>query len=250
MKDAVCIVTGGGSGIGRATAIKLARQGAIPVLVGRTTAKLDGVGREIDSLGGKAVVEPCDVTDVSGMQRLVERVLRRHKRIDVLVNNAGSSSRNRTILTTTPQEAEELLRVNLLGPFFLTQAVLPEMLKQGRGTIINVSSVAGLSPSRLGGPIYSAAKAALLSFTRYLNVEMSNSGIRACCIIPGEVDTPTLENRPIPVPERDRSTMLTPEDVADAVVLAVTAPHRALVEEIVIRPRHQRDSSRELVAPF
>ena len=250
MKDKVCIITGGGSGMGRATAIKLAQQGAITVLMGRTKAKLEEVHREIESLGGKAEVAPCDVRDVEAVRRLAESTLERHGRIDVLVNNAGSSSKHRTTLTTTPQEAEDVVRVNLMGPFFLTQAVLPSMLEAKSGTIVNVSSMAALSPSRLGGPIYSAAKAALLSFTRFLNVEFKNSGVRACCIIPGESNTATIDNRPVPPSPEARTNMLTPEDVADAVVLAITSPHRVLVEEIVITPRVQRDVSKELVPPF
>ena len=170
-------------------------------------------------------------------------------RIDVLVNNAGSSSRNRTTLTTTPEEAEDMARVNLLGPFSLCQAVIPSMLKRESGTIVNVSSLAAISPSRLGGSFYSAVKAGFLNFTRFLNVEFQNTGIRATCILPGEADTPTLDNRPTPPPLEARASMLRPEDVADAIVLAIASPQRASVEEIIVRPRHQRDFSAELQPP-
>ena len=95
-----------------------------------------------------------------------------------------------------------MMRVNLMGPFFLTQAVLPGMLARKSGTIVNVSSLAATNPSRVGGSFYGAVKAGLLNFTRYLNIELENSGVRACCILPGEVDTPTLENRPV-VPDAD-----------------------------------------------
>ena len=249
MKDTVCIVTGAGSGIGRATAIKLAEKAATIVLVGRTVAKLDSVRKEIETRGGVATTEPCDVADLDAVRRLPQTVLETHGRIDVLVNNAGSSSRNRTTLTTTPEEAEHMARVNLLGPFFLTQAVLPHMLDKNRGTIVNVSSLAATSPSRLGGAFYSAVKAGLRNFTQYLNIELQNTGIRATSILPGEVDTPTLEARPTPPPSEARATMLRPEDVADAIVLAIVSPHRATVEEIIVRPRHQRDTSAELVPP-
>ena len=249
MRDLVCIVTGGGSGIGRAAAIKLAQHGAIPVLAGRTQATLDAVRREIESQSGTALAEPCDVTDLNAVRRLAETVVDGQGRIDVLVNNAGASSRHRTTLTTTAQEAEDLVHVNLLGPFFLAQAVLPHMLKANNGTIVNVSSMAGLRPSLLGGPIYSAAKAGLLSLTRYLNVEFGNRGVRACCIMPGEVDTDALDSRPVPPPPEARATMLASEDIANAIILAIASPNRTLVEEIIIRPRVIRDFSQELISP-
>ncbi len=250
VKDSICIVTGAGSGIGEAASLMLADSGARVVLVGRTLSKLERVRREIDARGGAADVRPCDVGGVSAVRSLAQGVLGDYGRVDVLVNNAGFSSRNRTTLTTTPEEAEAMMRVNLMGPFFLTQAVLPGMLQRNRGMIVNVSSLAATSPSRVGGAFYSAVKAGLLNFTRYLNVELENSGVRACCILPGEVDTPTLENRPV-VPGADaRSTMLSAGDVAEAVLLAAASPHRSLVEEITVRPSFRRDLSGELMDPL
>jgi short-subunit dehydrogenase len=250
LKGKVCIITGAGSGIGRSASIKLARSGATIFLVGRTTSKLEQVRQEIQSQDGSAVTTPCDVADVHAVRSLVGDVLKSHGRIDVLVNNAGYSTRNRTTLSVTPEEADEIVRVNLTGPIFFTQAVLPTMLKQKSGTIVNVSSGAALTPSRLSGPVYSAAKAGLVNFTRYLNIELQNSGVRACCIIPGEVNTPIMEKRPVPPSQEARATMLSADDVADAIVLAVTAHDRALVEEVVIRPRAQRDVTCELQKPY
>ena len=250
MKGSVCIVTGAGSGIGEAAALMLAERGARVVLVGRTASKLERVRRAIEANGGAADARPCDVGDVESARGLAEGVLGDYGAVDVLVNNAGASSRNRTTLTTTPDEAEAMMRVNLLGPFFLAQAVLPGMLARKRGTIVNVSSVAGTNPSRIGGAFYGAVKAGLLNFTRYLNVELENSGVRACCILPGEVDTPAMENRPVVPDAEARATMLAAEDVAEAVLLAVASPHRSLVEEITVRPTYRRDMSREMMDPF
>ncbi len=250
MKGSVCIVTGAGTGIGEAASLMLAERGAAVVLVGRTASRLERVRRAIQDKGGVADARACDVGDVEAVRGLAEGVLADYGRVDVLVNNAGASSRNRTTLKTTPAEAEAMMRVNLVGPFFLAQAVLPAMLARKRGAIVNVSSIAGANPSRIGGAFYGAVKAGLLNFTRYLNVELENSGVRACCILPGEVDTPAMENRPV-VPDADaRATMLAAEDVAEAILLAVSSPHRSLVEEITVRPTYRRDMSREMMDPF
>ena len=197
MKGQVCIVTGAGSGIGEATAVKLAAMGAAPVLVGRTMAKLEAVRDRIESAGGSASVIAADITNHEDIRRVAEGTLQEHGRIDVLINNAGFSSRNRTTLTLTPEEAEAVFRVNLIGPLFLTQAVLPAMVEAGSGTIVNVSSVAGKQASLLSGPIYGPAKAAILNYTEYLNQELANTGVRACSVSPGEVDTPIMELRPV-----------------------------------------------------
>ena len=250
MKGSVCIVTGAGSGIGEATSIMLGERGARVVLVGRTASKLEPVRRAIEAEGGEADARPCDVGDMAAIRRLAEGVLRDYGRVDVLVNNAGFSSRNRTTLKTTPEEAEAMMRVNLMGPFFLTQAVLPGMLARKEGTIVNVSSLSATNPSLLGGSFYGAVKAGLLNFTRCLNIELENSGVRACCILPGAVDTPTLENRPVVPDAGARATMLAAEDVAEAILLAVASPHRSLVEEITVRPTYRRALSHELMDPF
>ena len=250
MKGSVCIVTGAGSGIGEAAALMLGSRGAQVVLVGRTLSKLERVRRAIEAGGGAADVRPCDVGDMAAVRGLAEGVLSDYGHVDVLVNNAGFSSRNRTTLKTTPEEAEAMMRVNLMGPFFLTQAVLPGMLARKEGTIVNVSSLSATNPSLLGGSFYGAVKAGLLNFTRCLNIELENSGVRACCILPGEVDTPTLENRPVVPDAGARATMLAAEDVAEAILLAVASPHRSLVEEITVRPTYRRDLSHELMDPF
>ena len=97
---------------------------------------------------------------------------------------------------------------------------------------------------------YSAAKAGIINYTKYLNLELRNTGVRACSVIPGEVDTPILDLRPVPPSDEARGTLLTAEDVADAIMLAVTAPQRSLIEEIIIKPRHRRDYSAEITPAF
>jgi len=249
MKGMACIITGAGTGIGRSAAIKMARLGASVVLVGRTAARLEEVRREIEAAGGVALAAPGDVTDMNVILCTVQATLQAFGRIDVLVNNAGYATRNRSIMTITPEEFDEVVRVNLWAPMFFTQAVLPTMLKAKSGTIIVVSSRAALTPGGLGGPIYGAAKAGSVNFIKALNIELKNTGIRACAIVPGEVDTPILEKRPVPVPKEARATMMAADDVADAIVLAAALPPRALVDELYLRPTHQRDFSKELPPP-
>jgi NADP-dependent 3-hydroxy acid dehydrogenase YdfG len=120
------------------------------------------------------------------------------------------------------------------------------MLKAKQGTIINVSSGASRHPGLLGGMIYGAAKAGVDNFTAFINSEFANSGIRACLVIPGEVDTPALtRNRPVPPSEAARETMLTPDDMAEAIAMIAGLPQRAHVQELVIRPTIRRDTSSE-----
>lgn len=246
LKDRVCIVTGGGSGIGRATALLMAAHGARVSVVGRTESKLSAVRGEIERGGGSARALSLDVADRAAVQRMAAEVLDTWGRVDVLVNNAGHSSAHRMLLTTTPEDIRGTVDSNLAGTIYCSQAVIPAMQAAGAGTIINVASLAGVGGSLLGGPSYSAAKAGVINFTQYLNTEFRNTGLRASVIIPGEVDTPIVEHRPVhPSPEA-RATMVTSEDVARAILLVADLPQRTLIPQLTIRPTYQRDVSAEV----
>ncbi|MCI0840887.1 MAG: SDR family oxidoreductase, partial [Chloroflexi bacterium] len=188
----VCIITGGGSGIGRSTALMMAGAGAKVVLVGRTASKVEQVQKEIESAGGTATASSLDVADREAGLQLAKDVLAEFGQVDVLLNNAGHSSKHRMLMTTTPEELRSVIDSNLIGTIYLSQAVMPSMLERGEGTIINVSSLAGVTPGLLAGMAYSAAKAAVINFTSFLNAEFKNTGVRASVVIPGEVDTPIL----------------------------------------------------------
>ncbi len=246
LKGKVCIITGGGSGIGRATAIGMARQGASVVLVGRTASKVGAVKDELEAMGGVALAFSMDVADASAVKAMVANVLNTYGRVDVLVNNAGHSSPHRKLLTTTPEEVRSVIDSNLVGTIYCCQAVIPGMLEAKEGTIINVASLAGVNPGLLGGMIYSAAKAGVINFTAFLNAEFKNTGIRASVVIPGEVDTPILDKRPVPPSAEARATMVTAEDVAEAILLIAAMPQRTSIPELIIRPTYQRDTSREI----
>ena len=236
LQDHVCLISGGGSGIGRATALRMAKDGAKIVIVGRTESKLKTVQSEIESCGGTATIHELDVANVEATQAMVNEVLEEFGRINVLVNSAGDISLHRKLLDTTLEDIDLTLNSNVTGTIVLTQAVVPQMLKAQSGTIVNVSSLVGITPSQVSGVIYSAAKAAVINFTRYLNRELANTGIRACVILPGEVDTPFLEKRPKPPTIDARKGMVAAEDVAEAIALMARLPQRAMIEELVIRP--------------
>ena len=236
LQDQVCLISGGGSGIGRAVALRMAEDGAKIALVGRTESKLLTVQTEIESIGGKAIIHELDVTSVEATQAMVKDVLGVFGRINVLVNSAGDISLHRRLLETTLEDIDLNLNSNIVGTIILTQAVVPQMLEAQSGTIINVSSLVGVTPSKVSGVVYSAAKAAVINFTHYLNREFTNTGIRACVILPGEVDTPFLNKRPNPPAADTRAMMVAAEDVAEAILLMARLPQRAMIEELVIRP--------------
>ena len=245
LEGKICVITGGGSGIGRASAIQMAAEGAVAVVVGRTASKVEAVRDEIAAGGGSAQAYGVDVGDEDGVRRMVDEILDARGKIDVLVNNAGHSSPRRMLLTTTAEDLRSVYESNLVGSVFCSQAVVPSMKKAGRGTIINVSSMAGVSASPLAGMSYSAAKAAVINFTAFLNAELRNTGIRASVVIPGEVDTPILDGRPVVPDAEARQTMVTAEDTAEAITLIARLPQRAAIPELIIRPTWLRDTSGE-----
>ncbi len=248
LKNNICLVTGAGTGIGAATAVALAAEGAVTVLVGRRREPLEEVAATIDAAGGTAHVAPAAVDDPAQVAALVDGVRERVGPVDVLVNVAGASSRTRNARWMSDDDWDAVLAVNLSGVFALTRAVLPDMLDRGAGTVITVSSVAAVNPGLLSGPAYGAAKAGVVNFMHYLNASYRRDGVRATAILPGEVDTPILDNRPLPPQTQERATMLMPEDVAAAVLLAASLPQRAVVEELLINPTYQRDLSADIEA--
>ncbi len=247
LKDQVCIITGGGSGIGRDAALKMAHEGAKVVIIGRTESKLDAVKAEVDAAGGTAVSWTLDVSDYEAVQQMANDVLDNFGKIDVLVNNAGHSSHNRRLLNTTPEETRSVIDSNLIGTFFCTQAVVPAMLKAKSGTIINISSLAAVTPGPFSGFAYGAAKAGVINFTEFLNNDLRNSGIRASVIIPGEVATPILDKRPIPPDGDARTIMVGVAETSEAILLIATLPQRSNIPELVIRPTMHRDMAGEVV---
>lgn len=248
MDGKVSIITGAGTGIGKVAAVMFAEAGSDLVLAGRRQAPLDEVAELAREHGVEVEVRPTDLENGDGAADLGKWSLERFGKVDILVNNAGHSSRVRSLRYVGPEEWDSVFKVNVEGVYRLTQSVLANMIDRSTGTVITVSSMAALNPGLLGGAPYSAAKAASLNMIRGMNTELAKFGVRACAIMPGEVDTPILENRPRPPDADDRSTMMQAEDIAQAIFLCAAMPQRTIVEQVVMMPTLHRDTSRDMVA--
>ena len=242
----VAIVTGGGSGIGRSTALHLAKEGARVVVVGRRKGPLNEVVAEIKSAGGQAWARTVDLEKREQMQELVRWTEAEVGAVGILVNNAGASSRVRNIRWIEQDDWEQTLAVNLTAVYVLMQAVLPGMLNAGGGTVITVSSLAALRPSMLGGAPYGAAKAGVRNLMGFMHANFRNHNIRSTTILPGEVNTPIMDTRVRPPSAEERAAMVDPDDVARAVLLCCTLPPRTTIEELVISPTLQRDQGPDI----
>jgi NADP-dependent 3-hydroxy acid dehydrogenase YdfG len=242
----VALVTGAGTGIGKCAAIMLAAEGAAVAIAGRRKEPLDAVVKEIEKAGGRAAARACDVSKQAEARALGTWAEETFGRVDVLVNNAGHSSKVRAVRWVGDDDWNAVINVNLNGVYALTQTVIPGMIQRGGGTIITVSSVAGIRPGLLGGTPYGAAKAGVRNFMGSVLNELRNQGIRATTILPGEVDTPILDRRPLNPDAKARSTMMMPEDIAETILLVATLPQRVAVEEIVMTATYTRDTSQDI----
>lgn len=184
----VALVTGAGRGIGEATAIELARQGLQIALVARSQAELDRVAARITDLGGESLVLPFDLAEVDAIEGLVERVTKELGPVDVLINNAAIAGPYGPGWEVDPKEWTQAIEINLVAPFRLTRAVLPSMLENNWGRVINVSSGAATFPMGRAGA-YSTTKAGLDMISRQFGVELEGTGISVISFYPGIVDT-------------------------------------------------------------
>lgn len=232
--------------MGRVTARLLAGSGAAVVIVGRRTEPLNTLRAEIEEAGGIAVVEVSDVTLPGEAEALIARIEANVGSVDLLVNNAGSSSNVLNPQWMPEEEWRAVIDVNLTAVFLLTKAVLSGMIERGGGTIITVSSLAAVTPNLLGGAAYGAAKAGVRNFMSFLHTTFRGDGIRAITVLPGEADTPILDGRARPPAPEERANMVQPIDVARAVHLAATLPQRTVLQEVIVAPTRQRDTSGDL----
>lgn len=232
------LVTGGGTGIGAAVALALAARGFRVAIAGRRQDKLDEVVAAAPS-ESRIEAHTVDVAERDSVNELVDWATRTLGRIDVLVNSAGVNVQKRSMAELSPDDWDFLVRVNATGAYNCMRSVLPQMRERRDGVIVNVSSVAGKRASMLGGVGYSASKFAMTALGLTAGEEERQHGIRITNIYPGEVETPILDQRPVPVTEEHRARILQPADVAAAVVLAAELPPRARIPELVIVPTTQ-----------
>jgi NADP-dependent 3-hydroxy acid dehydrogenase YdfG len=245
LEGRVAAITGASSGIGEATAVALAREGASVAVAARRADRLEALVGRIESDGGKALAIETDVTDESQARGFVERANEELGRLDVLVNNAG-------VMLLGPVEGADtedwrrMVNVNLLGLLYCTHAALPIMREAGGGYIVNVSSVAGRS-ANAGSAVYNLTKFGVTAFSEALRQEALHSNIRVSVVEPGFVATELQGHNVNPVVKEATEKMreqigeiLEAEDIADAIVYAVSRPNRVAINEILVRPTGQR----------
>ncbi len=230
------LVTGAGSGIGRSIATTLDKMGLRVALVGRDREKLERARADFVNGGDSAVVAPCDISDRAAVASLFPRLEAALGSIDVLVCNAGTNVRNRSLETLDPADWDRMIATNLTGSFNVVHHVLPSMRRRKNGLVIQICSVSGIRASPLGGAGYSASKFGQSALGICLGREEGPHGIRSSVIYPGEVETPILDARPVPVGSERRAVILQPDDVAAAVKFLVELHPRAHVPELVIMP--------------
>lgn len=227
----VALVTGASSGLGRAFALALAERGVRVFLVARREAKLHEVVEEIGRAGGDAAYHVTDVRIVPALYDLVDVLLARYKKLDILINNAGIGYRA-PLSEMTRSQVAETIETDLNAAIYLTQAALTALLRTAPSDIVNVSSIAGLE-GFAEGTVYCAAKAGLVGFSRALAQELKPAGIRVTTICPGSIDTEFFERfRPTLAPALRLST----EDAVRALLYILSSPPNVQHGEIVLRP--------------
>ena len=231
------VVTGAGSGVGQAVALQLAQHRWRVALVGRRAEALNGTVKRAGKNGRQFLVCPCDIGNIQAVERMAKHVLAKFKEVEVLVNAAGTNAPRRSLEVLSLEDYHAMIATNLHGAYYCVQAFLPQMRARESGTIVNIVSEAGRQASPKSGPAYVMSKFGLTGLTQSINAEERANGIRACAIFPGDIDTPLLDLRPNPPTAEVRKKMLLSEDVAECALLAINLPPRALVEEILIRPR-------------
>ena len=231
LAGSLAVVTGATEGIGRATAFALGRAGARLAICARTPANVDSTLGALKATGVDAIGMPCDVSDPTCVTAFASFVRRERGDAHVLVNNAGIG-RFKPLRDLSLGDWDETMSVNVRSLYLVTRAFL-EGLEGAGGTIVNIASLAGRNGFE-GGTAYCASKHAVLGFSKSLMLEVRKHGVRVVAICPGSVATPFMDKQDRMHPNRDR--VLTADDVAHAVLAAVTASDRAMISELDIRP--------------
>jgi len=231
-------VTGAGSGMGRASAVAAARSGRRVALSGRREDALAETARLVVEAGGEALVLPLEVGDAGAVRQAREQVASRWGRVDDLVLAAGLNNPRRTWADQSVSTFTDVVTTNLTGVVTVVDAALPDLREAG-GHVVVVSSYSGWRFSPGAGVAYSSSKVALTMVCQTLNAQEAGHGVRACHLCPGDVDTDFLRLRPQVPGAEARAVMLTPDDVARAVLFVLDSPAHVRIDELVISPVSQ-----------
>ncbi len=238
LSNKTALITGGGTGIGAAIAKAFAADGCRTVISGRRENKLRETAAAFSG-EPKLIFKAVDVADRASVAELFAWARDQLGRIDILVNSAGVNVPKRSMAELDPDDWDLLMLVNATGAYNCMVAALPQMRAASDGLIINISSIAGKRTGPLGGVAYNASKFAMSALGLTVGAEEKDHGIRVTSIYPGEVDTPILENRPTPVSDEHRASILQSEDIAAAARMVANLPARAHIPELIIKPTTQ-----------
>jgi NAD(P)-dependent dehydrogenase (short-subunit alcohol dehydrogenase family) len=236
-------VTGGGSGIGLAGAMELARSGCRVVISGRDAAKLDSAIEAAVAQGvapDRISAAALDVADRDAVAAVAKAIAAKFGAVDILVNSAGVNYPKRYWKETDAATFDKVVAINLNGAAACTFAVVAGMRARGQGTVINVSSFAGWHLSYLTGPAYTASKAGMIALTHSFNIEEGVNGLRATALCPGEAATPILKLRPVEPSAADKARMLQEADLGHTIRFIAEMPPHVCINELVITPVFNR----------
>jgi NADP-dependent 3-hydroxy acid dehydrogenase YdfG len=237
LKGQSVLVVGASSGIGRATAVLFAREGASVMASARREDRLRGLQQQLSQEGFLIEIAAADASNAAEMEELVERARGRLGSIDILVFSAGTNTPDRSMKRLNTKLWDMMVSVNLNGAYYVTQAALPGMRERGSGHLIYVSSISGLLAD-VSGASYQAAKRGMVGLAHAIRMEEKENGIRTCVICPGLVESELLEKRPVKPTAEILAKALQPEDVAEAILCVAKLPARAVVPEMQIVPTY------------
>ncbi|MBO0961407.1 3-ketoacyl-ACP reductase [Neobacillus sp. MM2021_6] len=227
LKGKVAFVTGAGRGIGRAVAIALANEGVNIGLLARTEADLKKVGNEVEGLGVKAAYAAVDISSQEEVEQAIKKITGELGTADILINNAGIG-KFESLLEMDPQEWKRIIDVNLMGPYYVTKAVLPQLIEKNGGDIINISSTNGLSGAATSSA-YSASKFGVIGLSESLAQEVRRNNIRVTALTPSTVATELAVKTNL-IAENNDEKYMQPEDIAEFIVAQLKLHPRIYVK--------------------
>jgi 3-oxoacyl-[acyl-carrier protein] reductase len=226
IKNKNALITGAGKGIGKAIALALAKEGVNVILIARTQEEIDNVAAKARALRVKAIAIAADVADINSVNLAAEKAIAEFGTIDILINNAGIAAFGK-FLDLEPNDWERIIQVNLMGTYYMTRAVLPSMIKQQSGDIINISSTAGLSGNALTSA-YSASKFAVLGLTDSLMQEMRKHNVRVTALTPSTVATDMAKD--LKLTDGDPEKVMQAEDIAELIIAQLKLNRRVFIK--------------------